>query len=65
MNQWEGCCNAAGQYYAVWPKAKADNDYEMLQTLGSGGVTQRWCFYNWEMGWYEGCNEPDSSPPIP
>ncbi len=30
---FEGCCEvpAAGRYYALWPKLKADNDYDMAK----------------------------------
>ncbi len=30
-NAYEGCCVAAGNYYAVTPKRKASNDYDMLK----------------------------------
>ncbi|MDY7011109.1 MAG: hypothetical protein SVV80_10215, partial [Planctomycetota bacterium] len=30
-NAFEGCCETADHYYAVWPKHKADNDYDMLK----------------------------------
>jgi len=44
INIGEGCCRAAGKFYALKPKARADNDYEMLKTLTtSKGVTQWWC----------------------
>lgn len=30
-NAFEGCCVAAGSFYAVWPKHKASDDYDMLK----------------------------------
>ncbi len=33
-NAYEGCCEAAGYYYAITPKKKASHDYGMLQALG-------------------------------
>lgn len=32
-NDCEGCCEVAGHYYAVFPRRKADNDYDMLLKL--------------------------------
>lgn len=32
-NLFEGCCEAAGHYYAITPKKKEDNDYEMLKAV--------------------------------
>ncbi|MBU1695035.1 MAG: hypothetical protein KKC51_13890 [Verrucomicrobia bacterium] len=33
-NAYEGSCEAANHYYAITPKKKEANDYEMLKTLG-------------------------------
>ncbi|MFC1461383.1 hypothetical protein ACFLQR_02550 [Verrucomicrobiota bacterium] len=33
-NAFEGCCEATSHYYAIEPKKKAGNDYEMLQEMG-------------------------------
>lgn len=30
-NAFEGCCVAGGSWYAVWPKRKATDDYDMLK----------------------------------
>jgi len=30
-NAFEGCCVAGGSWYAVWPKKKATDDYDMLK----------------------------------
>jgi len=30
-NAFEGCCETAGSYYAVWPKHEATDDYDMLK----------------------------------
>ena len=30
-NAFEGCCVVAGSWYAVWPKKKATDDYDMLK----------------------------------
>ena len=67
MNEFEGCCVAAGYYYSVWPKDKATNDYTMLVALGASGVTQHWCWWDDELNppWYHPCNGPDSTPDIP
>ena len=65
MNQFEGCCETAGSYYAVWPKEKETNDYTMLQALGSRGLTQHYCWWNVSINWWQPCNQPDSTPPIP
>lgn len=32
-NAFEGCCVTAGHYYAVWPKKKATDDYDLLKQL--------------------------------
>lgn len=32
-NQFEGCCYAANNYYAITPKRKAPDDYSMLKSL--------------------------------
>jgi hypothetical protein len=32
-NAYEGSCETAGAYYAITPKKKADNDYEMLKSI--------------------------------
>jgi hypothetical protein len=43
---FEGCCEvaAAGRYYALWPKLKANNDYDMAKNtlIGQLGWTQWW-----------------------
>ena len=33
-NAYEGCCKVGSNYYAITPKIKAGNDYEMLKALG-------------------------------
>jgi len=38
-NAFEGCCVAAGKWYAVWPSKKADSDLDMLRKLN---VQQFW-----------------------
>lgn len=65
MNQYEGCCEAAGLYYAITPNEKADDDYDMLTKLGDLGATQRWCWFDNTIGWFRGCDQSGSSPPIP
>ena len=30
-NAFEGCCVTTGSYYAIWPKCKATDDYDMLK----------------------------------
>jgi len=32
-NAYEGCCEAAGYYYAITPQLKAVSDYELLKSL--------------------------------
>ncbi len=65
LNEYEGCCNAAGSFYAITPKKKAANDYEMLKKLGTeDGITQIWCFRNM-FGDPVPCNQPGASVPIP
>jgi len=43
---FEGCCEipTAGRYYALWPKLKANNDYDMAKNtlIGQLGWTQWW-----------------------
>lgn len=43
---FEGCCEVPGadHYYALWPKLKADNDYDMAKNRLIGGLswTQWW-----------------------
>ncbi len=39
-NFYEGCCSAAGGFYAIFPKLNASDDYQMLKILGA---TQYWC----------------------
>ncbi len=63
LNNFEGCCAAAGHYYAVIPQEKATNDYTMLQTLGSAGRTQVWAYRYGR--WYTQCDQPGSGVPIP
>ena len=65
MNQFEGCCDTSGYYYAVWPKHKATNDYTMLQALGSAGATQHYCWYDDSINWWRPCDRPNSTPAIP
>ncbi len=65
MNQFEGCCETANHYYAVWPKEKSQDDYTMLQTLGSSGTTQHWCYFEPVFNWFMPCNQPGATPPIP
>jgi len=65
MNTYEGCCVTAGYYYAVWPQAKATNDYTMLQTLGNSGVTQHYCWYDYNVGLWIPCDQSGSTPDIP
>jgi hypothetical protein len=65
MNQFEGCCETAGSYYAVWPKVKATNDYAMLQALGGLGATQHYCWWDISISWWQPCNQPGSTPSIP
>ena len=65
MHAFEACCVTAGYYYAVWPKAKATNDYTMLQALGNIGVTQNWCYYSYPLDWYAPCEQAGSTPDIP
>jgi hypothetical protein len=42
FNGWEGCCVTAGHYYAIRPRLKARDDYDMLRRLGRIGITQYW-----------------------
>jgi hypothetical protein len=65
MNQFEGCCETAGSYYAVWPKQKATNDYTMLQALGTQGATQHYCWWDLSISWWQPCDQPGSTPSIP
>ena len=65
LNEYEGCCSAAGIFYAISQKKKAADDYQMLKVLGSEvGVTQLWCFRN-IFGSPVPCDQPGSMPPIP
>lgn len=66
MNQYEGCCVTAGHYYAITPKLKATDDYDMLKNrLAPSSVTQRWCWWDANIPWWHPCNEPSACPPIP
>jgi hypothetical protein len=65
MNAYEGCLEAAGNYYAVVPKVKAANDYAMLQALGALGATQHYCYRDEESGLWIPCEQPNRTPPIP
>lgn len=40
-NAFEGCCEAAGKWYAVWPHIKADSALELYRALG---FQQYWVF---------------------
>jgi len=65
MNAFEGCCDTAGAYYAVWPMRKATNDYTMLQGLGGTGVAQHYCWWDLTIQWWVPCDQPNSRPAIP
>jgi len=42
-NRFEGCCQVAGHFYAITPKKKAINDYDMLKKLHDElGAIQVW-----------------------
>jgi hypothetical protein len=52
-NAFEGCCETASHYYAVWPQVKSDNDLDMLRDLG---CQQYWVkTYNDTMPGLSGC----------
>jgi hypothetical protein len=66
LNEYEGCCRTAGSFYAITPKKKAADDYQMLRALGAEGVTQHWCMPNpFNLYGYVECSRPGSEPPIP
>lgn len=65
LNEYEGCCSAAGSFYAITPKKKAADDYQMLKKLGvEDGIIQKWCFRN-IFGEPVPCGQPGSTPPMP
>ncbi len=48
LNFFEGCCTAAGKFYAIEPKMKEDNDYEILKALGAKGYQQWWWYWTYD-----------------
>ena len=44
-NAFEACCETADSYYAIWPKFKGTDDYDILLQLGQQiGAQQYWVF---------------------
>jgi hypothetical protein len=68
MNNWEGCCVVGGYYYIVMPypaQAVASSPYNILVWLGNHGVTQHWCWYDWEEDSWIPCDQDGATPNIP
>ena len=65
-NFFEACCVTADFYYAIWPKIKATDDYDVLKKLG---CQQYWVysFENLDPDLGFGLDEagPEVGPPVP
>jgi len=65
-NAWEGCCSAAGHYYALYPFKRATDDYAMLKKLVPSEAQQYWFrknFYGYPYG--DSCTVPPGEIPVP
>ena len=52
-NAFEGCCETGGKYYAITPKEKEANDYEMLKEIS---CQQYWVeIRHWVVDHWESC----------
>ena len=57
-NSFEACCVTADFYYAVWPKLKATDDYDILKQL----IEQLGCQQYWVLTYND--KEPDKGPGV-